>query len=177
MAFRLKIRRGLVKNAIWRWEGGGHFWTHTLARRSPLSRSRCFAARKMSTFLPAATTSRLKLTFPFRSRIKIADADMLVARSARREEARLISVSTVKYGSLERSNVHSLHPPSSSSQFIYVGVQLAAFPERPVKLADGETTCRFRRARVVCWLLVCFARPEAGYFNCSLKTHRMSQNE
>lgn len=81
--------------------------------------SRCFVAKLDVNFPLPSTTSRNKLTFPFRSRINIADADMLGGEEEKIQAKKpgrgkkIISGSTEEYGSFEWINTGSHHPPSS----------------------------------------------------------------
>lgn len=81
---------------------------------------------------PAATTSRYKLTFPFRSRINTADADIVVGKYPE-EMVWTVSKSTVGYGSVTGRTLPYHHSASSSPL-------LAAFPDDKTKLAVAKQT-------------------------------------
>lgn len=128
--------------------GWGYFW-------GDIWGSRCL---KNTNFLPQQLPSRNKLTFPFRSRINTADADILVVKYPG-EKARAVSKSTLGYGSVEGRTLGSHHLASSSPSLSPLTTTVRCLPGCSTKLArtrqttSGESPLPFDVQREA-WLLL-----------------------
>lgn len=109
--------------------GRGRFW-------GVIGGSRCF---KNMNFLPQQLQSRNKLTFPFRSRINTADADILMGKYPG-ERAKAVSKSTLGYGSVEGRTLGSHHLASSSPPLSPLTTTVRCLPGCSTKLARTRQT-------------------------------------
>lgn len=110
-----------------RCSGWGRFW-------GVIGGSRCF--KNINFTPPQQLQSRNKLTFPFRSRINTADADMLVGKYPG-EKARAVSKCRLEYGSVKGRTLGSHHLASSSPPLAPLNSSLPSRMQR--KVSQKET--------------------------------------